>query len=265
VHYFNYTLEMQASDPTAEWQLKLAALMKVTALQAGQLEPLVYETWIFDKHLDIKKSEVRLPEEYLTDFRAARKMVADMVKGDSVESFSDVLAIIQTNQANLLATDRTFSLETQLLKFAPAALEATVKQRLLDVLPSEAKQVTLKQALLQTQALKQSELMKKSTMASRGQVEAFEEAVHDMLRGISPDPEPAKSCTFYATVLRALQWFCEAQAGSKGQLKKLLRGAAALEHLYKEMDKTMAAAGAEGKPGLADLEVILWEKWWVGR
>ena len=70
-----------------------------------------------------------------------------MVKGDHVESLSDILHIIKANQASLLAADRSFVLEIQLLKFAPAALEETVKKRLLDILPSETKDISLKQVL----------------------------------------------------------------------------------------------------------------------
>jgi hypothetical protein len=251
VNFCTFTLKMQVADPTSEWQLKLAAMLKTCALGQGKLQALAHEEWIFGK--DIKANKAEVADKYLEDFSAARKLVTDMTKGDHIESFADILSIIKSNQASLLGADRTFILEIQLLKFAPAALEDTVKKRLLAVLPSETQDISLKQALFEIQSLKHSDLLKKSSNSSKGQLAAFEEVVANMIRGISPDPGPASTCSFYAQVMLALQWFCRAQAGDDG--KKLVRGKAALDYLFKRMDVQMAKAS--DAPGLAELEVII--------
>ena len=197
---------MQVTDPTSEWQLKLAAMMKTCALGKGTLQALQHEEWIFGQDLRSVKAEI--PEQFLKDFSAARKLVADMVKGDHVESLSDILHIIKANQASLLAADRSFVLEIQLLKFAPAALEETVKKRLLDILPSETKDISLKQVLWEIQALKQSDLVKKSSNSSKGQLAAFEEIVANMIRGISRDHGPAMTCSYYGQFSKFQICFC---------------------------------------------------------
>ena len=84
-----------------------------------------------------------------------------------------------------------------------------------------------------------------SSHSSKGQLEAFEEAVAKMIRGVSPDPGEAQTCSYYAKVLNALQWFCEAQSGPKGQMKKLLRGEAALNYLFKQMAAKMPCSAKE--------------------
>ena len=254
VQFCQFTLKLHATDPTAEWQLKLAALMKTCSIGAGKLKPLQHEEWILGK--DIKEfPKHKVDDKYLQDFIAARKLVTDMTKGDNIESFSDVLSIIKANQSSLLAADRSFNLEIELLSFAPAALENTIKDKLLDILPSETKHITMKNALMEIQALKHSDLIEKSSHSSKGQLEAFEEAVAKMIRGVSPDPGEAQTCSYYAKVLNALQWFCEAQSGPKGQMKKLLRGEAALNYLFKQMAAKMEKS--ENKVTLAHLEVIM--------
>ena len=244
---------MQVGDPTSEWQLKLAAMMKTCALGQGSLQTLQYEEWIFGK--DLKALKADIPNEFLTDFTAARKLVADMIKGDHVESFADILAIIKANQSSLLAADRSFILEIQLLKYAPAALEETVKKKLLGILPSQTKDISLKQVLCEIQALKQTDLVKKSSNSSKGQVAAFEEIVANMLRGISPDPGPAKTCSFYGQVMLALQWFCRAYNGKECDPKSLVRGESALNYLFTNMDTQID--GDSNVPSLAELEVIM--------
>ena len=244
---------MQVNDPTAEWQLKLAALMKTCALGQGKLQALQHEEWIFGK--DFKTFKAQIPDKFLVDFSAARKLVADMVKGDHVESLSDILHIIKANQASLLAADRSFILEIQLLKFAPAALEETVKKRLLDILPSETKDISLKQALWEIQALKQSDLLKKSSNSSKGQLAAFEEIVANMMRGISPDHGPAMTCSYYGQVLSALQWFCRAEEeGEKGE-NNMTRGKKALDYLFGSMTDKME--NEKTVAGLGELEVTM--------
>ena len=241
---------MQVNDPTAEWQLKLAALMKTCALGQGRLQALQHEEWIFGK--DPKSVKAQIPDKFLVDFSAARKLVGDMVKGDHIESFADILHIIKANQSSLLAADRSFILEIQLLKFAPTALEETVKKRLLGILPSETNDISLKQALYEIQALKQSDLLKKSNNSSKGQLAAFEEIVANMLRGISPDPGPASSCSYHGQVMLALQWFCRTEAGES---KVLTRGQAAVDYLFESMNIRMGDEKAV--PGLGELEVIM--------
>ena len=147
-------------------------------------------------------------DQFLKDSSAARKLVADMVKGDHVERLSDILHIIKANQASLLAADRSFILEIQLLKFAPTALEETVKKRLLGILPSETKDISLKQVLWEIQALKQSDLVKKSSNSSKGQLAAFEEIVANMIRGISRDHGPAMTCSYYGQFSKFQICFC---------------------------------------------------------
>jgi len=252
VNFCTYTLKMQVADPTSEWQLKLAALMKTCALGQGSLQSMQHEEWIFGK--DIKAVKARVPDEHLKDFSAARKLVGDMVKGDHVESFADILTIIKANQSSLLAADRSFILEIQLLRYAPAALEETVKKRLLAILPSETKDISLKQVLYEIQALKLTELVSKSSNGSKGQVAAFEEIVANMLRGIGPDPGPAKTCSFYGLVMLALQWFCRAYTGKEGDEKGLIRGESALNYLYEKMDTQIIKDSA---PSLGELEVIM--------
>ena len=242
---------MQVNDPTAEWQLKLAALMKTCALGQGKLQALQHEEWIFGKDLHSVKAEI--PDKFLVDFSAARKLVGDMVKGDHIESFADILHIIKANQSSLLAADMSFILEIQLLKFAPTALEETVEKRLLGILPSETNDISLKQALYEIQTLKQSDLLKKSNDSSKGQLAAFDEIVANMLKGISPDPGPASSCSYYAQVLLALRWFCRAEG--KGESKVLTRGQAALDYLFESMNNRMEDEKAV--PGLGELEVIM--------
>jgi hypothetical protein len=242
---------MQVTDPTSEWQLKLAAMMKTCALGQGTLPALQHEEWIFG--MDLKAVKAEIPAQFLKDFGAARKLVADMVKGDHVESLSDILHIIKANQASLLAADRSFILEIQLLKFAPTALEETVKKRLMGILPSETKDISLKQVLWEIQALKQSDLLKKSSNSSKGQLAAFEEIVANMMRGISPDHGPAMTCSYYAQVLSALQWFCRAEEG-KGE-ENTIRGQAALDYLFESMTDKME--NEKTVAGLGELEVIM--------
>ena len=101
--------------------------------------------------------------------------------------------------------------------------------------------------------MKQSDLLKKSSNSSKGQLAAFEEIVANMIRGTSPDG-PAMTCTYYGQVLSALQWFCRAEEDEKGETITT-RGKAALDYLFESMADKMESEKTVA--GLAELEVVM--------
>ena len=59
VKFCTFTPKLQVTDPTSEWQLKFAAMMKTCALGHGTLQALQHEEWIFGQGFRSVKAEIR--------------------------------------------------------------------------------------------------------------------------------------------------------------------------------------------------------------
>ena len=263
VSFCGHLLDVMATSPTHEWQLHLHATVKQTALQSGQLKPMVYESWAIQPQW-LNGGAQEVPLSILRDYITARTLVGEMLSDKSLESFSQMQQLISNNANNILAVDRSFELELVLLKEAEPLLETYIKDQVLQIMPSETSTKSIKQARLELETLSQSDCCKKAGTAVMSLVEGYIELLAGLGKGICPNSDPAESSPYYAKVLMACEWFIKFEhKDDKGKptSQKPTYGMKALELHMKDLEVKFANPQLAAKLTLADLEVLQTFKW----
>jgi hypothetical protein len=263
VQFCGHSLEVMATSPTHEWQLHLHALLKQTALQSKQLRPLVYEAWTIQP-VWLKGGSQEVPKDMLEDYITARTLVSEMLNDRHLDSFAGMQQLISANAINILAIDRSFELELVLLSKAEPLLEVYVKTKVLEILPGEGAQKTIKQSRLEMEELAKSDCCQKAGTAVVCLVEGYIELLAGLEKGICPNSDPASSSQFYAKVLQACEWFCKYEyKDEKGKPTEQAPayGVQALDLHRKDLASRFADAALAASVTLADLEVLQTFKW----
>ena len=195
----------------------------------------------------------QVPAELLAENERARLVAKEMLSDETIASFREMRQILEDNSAALRQIDRTFIIELAYLEKADEALDAAIKAKVQALLPSATVHKSFVQVDMEMRELMKSDMCKRCSRSTAGQVEAVLEVLTNMQRGISPDPLRATS-GFYKEVLPRCAWFCcfEATAGKKTY---------GVEALRSHFASVKAAITDQPNATLGQLEVFQTYKW----
>lgn len=170
-------------------------------------------------------------------------------------------ARLGTQEAKLLALDPHFKIELEFLAGACGTSgEAKIKESFLDILPSEAKEVKLEEALQKSMMLQSSKLWGMVGSEAQGVIRAGMAMVQAIAQG-EPPRLPKGACTFLAQVYSRLPWFAVVEVKGKDKENiKMVRGVAAVEHAWKSCQRVGSAEAT-----LKDISLVLFGWWNVCR
>ena len=137
------------------------------------------------------KSNLKIADSALQDFKTARLLVKDMVADPRIGTFSEMCTIITRNAPSTRALDRSFVIELKVLEKSKDMLEDAIKKQLLSFLPSADKHVTLQQCMRSLLEFQERPLVMKAPAGAGGQIASFHEVCANMTRAISPNTDEA--------------------------------------------------------------------------
>ena len=264
IEYLGATLEVLAADATQEWVLRLAALLKSTAVIEGGLAPTFVESWL-DLHPQRPAARMSVPEHELKAAKAARCLLHDMTADPSgALSFGKLLHIVKDVRPKLISTDRSFVIECAFMEAAEKLIEKKIEDHILQCLPDEAAWIAISQAIYQLRSLKQLPILQRASMASLGLVDGIIEILVGMDKGISPDASLRGTGAFLNTVWSRFEYFAKFQkeqvaAGSDDLGAMTTTGRAAIEEMFKALQGRMQSEPE--KVGFSDLNELQRFKW----
>ena len=142
----------------------------------------------------------------MAEHERARLVAKEMLSDESIASFREMRQILEDNSAALRQIDRTFIIELAYLEKADEALDAAIKAKVQALLPSATVHKSFVRVDMEMRELMKSDMCKRCSRSTAGQVEAVLEVLTNMQRGISPDLLRATS-GFYKEVLPGVQGF----------------------------------------------------------
>ena len=202
-----------------------------------------------------------VPAEQLKDMLAARTLVKEMLHGKEVKTLQDMTNIIEGARDAVCQLDRSFRLELAILSSADETLTEAVCEKVLLLLLTNTRHVTLQQAATGLTSLRASRMVSAASFKAQGLVDSVSDVVANMLNAVSPNPQIAAQGGFFEKVLHQLQFFLcyEPTRGDDGDEQQPLYGIDALNCQWTDVSRRMATP----KPSinLAQLEVFQRFKW----
>ena len=170
-------------------------------------------------------------------------------------------ARLGTQEAKLLALDPQFKIELESLAGACGSSgEAKIKESFLDMLPSEAKEVKLEEALQKPMMLQSSKLRGMVGSEAQAVIRAGMAMAPAIAQG-EPPRLPKGACTFLAQVYSRLPCFAAVEVKGKDKEDiKMIRGVAAVEHAWKSCQRVGPAEAT-----LKDITLVFFGWWNVCR
>jgi hypothetical protein len=223
--------------------MRLWAALKSRSLGYGNgLDLLPYEEWMLDAR---PMEETHVPAHLLAEMQRARLCAKEILSDPSIQDFATMVKVMVASTTQLLSLDRSFKLELEFLQQnGEAAVQKAVETHILAVLPSSSKASSLTQSYQALQDLKESQLGKFCSHASRAQMTCVLEVVSNMTKGVGPDAKFSTASEFYASVWKQLPYFMrrevEVEEGGK-KVKKLLMARAALMVGFEEVRAKVAS------------------------
>ena len=139
INFISFDIRLLTATLNDDWQFRLAARLKTTALNAGTLKFLPWEALIFQVgEIPNARETCVINDELLVDMVNVRDAVAKLL-GHGPYTFSEMRRVVSTHLKSLLALERTFIIEHKFLtEHAEGIATDFVHSRILDHLPSEA-------------------------------------------------------------------------------------------------------------------------------
>ena len=257
VKFLGSELLVCCPDLYTEAECKVMACLKSLAWgKTAGLTSLPFESWVVTQP---KREEIcKVAGCSFEAAEKARQLCADMVRDPRISSFSEMKNIIKKKAEYLCSLDPTFHLELSWLDKADARLEQACLDGVLACLPSRAKAVSLGESLSLLSNFRQSEMVKRASVAAQERVSSVENIVQGMTRGVSPKSDASMASDFYTEVLSRVALFFSSPAAS-GSAAPELRGKAAVD-AYVEVMK--GKRGNKECITLAEIEALR-PYWWL--
>lgn len=234
-------VELQSAELEAEVILH-AALKKRALMQKNGLPRLVYEDALLPSPAN---EDCTISEEVLASMLAARQCAGDVLEGMEDASFADMGQALASMQAELMSLDRTFSLEIGFLTAnLDEALAEALQKRILEVLPTASKAVSLSDAIMQLEKLMEADLVKRGGAAVASKLTAVIEVLNGLARAISPPPGMRSCAGFFQPIMARLPFFIR---------KDALAGAPALVAEFEAIEAAIAKDAAAVKLNQLDI------------
>lgn len=249
--YLGQAVATTVQDPTLEWELRLFAALKTAALQSKTFPRLRYEEWI----LPAATSETDIVDKaLLAPLLLARQLASKLLQAKDIDSVEMMKTALAEKGMELVSLDKTFRIELDYVEshLAPALLNILEGQLLL-ALPSGLRVLSMTMSSLELSKIATSDLAKMLGGVMQRKIEAVQEIVQHLFRGIAPDQTIGDASSFYKNVLAQLPFFVR---------HGTLSGSAALKEVFKELQQKVAMAPKELL--LSDLEQVQAFKWLLG-
>ena len=139
ISFLAYDIRVLTATLNDDWQFRLAACLKTTALNAGTLKFLPWEALLFKAgEIPNARQTCVIGEGLILDMINVRDAVLKLV-GQGPYSFSEMRRVVSMHLKSLLTLERTFLIEHKfLMEHAEGIATNTIHSRILDLLPSES-------------------------------------------------------------------------------------------------------------------------------
>lgn len=152
VSYMGADIKIWCDGLNDEWEYRLAAVARTSAVNSGQLPMLPWESAAYEvKTIPNASAYGHIPEELLCSAIAARDVAAGFLGENGADSclvLKDMRRIMAARSKHLKLLDRTFELDLLFLEGAvEGIIRDKVEEQILGSLPSASRPTTLKEAI----------------------------------------------------------------------------------------------------------------------
>ena len=257
VKYADVELEVTADDVKEVWTLRLAAILKSRAMQAGRIPKLPMEALLWSVQSEDPRLAQAVSDDHLAPYLPARAVALDMLSDPGVASLPQMEALLDRNIATLLALDGTFKLERSLASRAAMILDERLLEHALKLLPSQTQRITMRSSLHSFSTFLKSERASKGSAGAISKLESVLRMIDHMSHGIAPDVSARDSCPWFSRVLHRISHFLVA-TGADG---KQVTGKEAMALKLDEVERCMASDDKKATVTLATMEPLQTFKW----
>ena len=195
---------------------------------------------------------MKVPFDLIEGMQAARALVNSTIKKKQPKTRADVRKTIDEIFDEVLSLDRSFTLENAILDDAGDALHAQLQKKVLELLPSATKEISLERAVMTLSNLKEEAEYAFYPAAGHHSLDFVIETLANMQENVAPNANFGNGSDFYANVLSRLQFFARVKPDGAGAH---LAGMAAMKCMWDGMTKKFDG-GDIAAIGFPDLEVF---------
>ena len=233
MEYHAGTVQITIGGLQEEIDLRCSGFVKANAVAAKALVPLWAELELAG---DIKNCLGKFDPKLLERWALARRKANELIIGKDEEA-SQVRAVLASKSGFLLSLDPSAQLELSWLRsMLSSSGEKQAQQRILQALPDplSPELITVQKSMQLLEALAKSPLIKMSSLAVVGKLNAVRETVAAISSNRRPAMATVTDCDLSKQVRARIAYFLKVDAGAG----KHLWGLAAAKHTYEQCLRT---------------------------